>query len=191
MTTLNSLQDLADEDTHDFLTLGFEPTSTARIIDLPTPKLELDFRLIVQLEPKISVGQTPFGHRNWIAFSSGQWVAKWGKGVVVPGGQDSQIVTPTLSTSVATNYLLQTSDDPPAYIAVQTSGWRTGPPEVLSKLFNPDEADKVSPYEYRFRISIRLETGDERLGGKLNEGMWIGSGARLGNEVVYDAYRIL
>lgn len=89
-----------------------------------------------------------------------------------------------------TRYLLATADAEPAHIMVRTEGWRTGPPEVLTRLLDPVEGDKVSPDEYRFRIFIRLETGDERYKW-VNEGMWIGSGVRRGLEgecaVVNDA----
>lgn len=81
-----------------------------------------------------------------------------------------------------TRYLLATADSPtPAHIMVRTEGWRTGPPEVLLRLLDPVEGDKVAPEEYRFRLFIKLETGDERYRW-LNEAMWIGSGVRRGLE---------
>lgn len=98
-----------------------------------------------------------------------------------PGGQDAQLLTENKSTFVDTRYLLATGDAEPAHIMVRTEGWRTGPPEVLTRLLDPVEGDKVSPDEYRFRIFIRLETGDERYRW-VNEGMWIGSGVRRGLE---------
>ncbi|RAL58751.1 hypothetical protein DID88_003057 [Monilinia fructigena] len=89
-----------------------------------------------------------------------------------------------------TNYLLQTHDEPPAHISIKTHGWRTGPPEVLAQLADPATADQVDPNSYKFRLFIEMETGDERYSGKVNCGMWVGSGMRKGAEVVYDAYRI-
>ncbi len=91
-----------------------------------------------------------------------------------------------LSTRVETNYLLQTNDDPPAFIIAKTHGWRTGPPRVLADLLDPEKADKVEPTAYIFRIFIDLETGDERYREKVNCGMWVGSGMRKGAEVVYE-----
>lgn len=70
---------------------------------------------------------------------------------------------------------------PPAYITVKTDGWRTGPREVLEKLFDPEQADNVDPRTYLFRLYIHLETGDERY-LHVNTGMWIGSGMRRGAE---------
>jgi hypothetical protein len=53
---------------------------------------------------------------------------------------------------------------------------------VLEKLFDPAKANEVSPSEYSFKITVKLETGDERYKEKLNSGLWIGSGARRGAE---------
>jgi len=85
-----------------------------------------------------------------------------------------------------TNYMLLTLDNPPAHIMVSTNGWRTGPPEILAQLADPKQADQVDPNSYKFRLFVNMETGDERYREKINRGMWIGSGMRLGNEVVYE-----
>lgn len=52
----------------------------------------------------------------------------------------------------------------------------------MERLFDPEKANGVDPSEYSFRLEIKLETGDERYKGKVNGGMWIGSGARFGAE---------
>ena len=54
-------------------------------LGLPMPSLELDFTLRCQLNPRVSVGKTPFGQRNWISFQGGGWVARWGRGSIVVG----------------------------------------------------------------------------------------------------------
>lgn len=98
-----------------------------------------------------------------------------------PGGQDSQTVLPDRSAHLSTNYLLRTDDLSPAYIVIQTSGWRTGPEEVLRRLEDPELADGVSPEEYRFRLTVGMETGDERY-RHVNTRMWVGSGMRKGKQ---------
>ncbi|TVY78414.1 UPF0311 protein [Lachnellula suecica] len=203
-------------------------------LSLPHPSLSLDFRMSVTLNPRISVGATPFGHRNCefglfffirvgreksillvrplrltaltspktlnlevmplkpsgISFTGGTWSGSWGSGTVLPGGQDSQIIIPDGSARLETNYILQTHDDPPAHIVIKTNGWRTGSAEVLAQLADPEQADKVDPRSYLFRLFIEMETGDERYRDKVNCGMWVGSGMRKGAEVIYDAYRL-
>ncbi|CAK7217467.1 hypothetical protein SCUCBS95973_003162 [Sporothrix curviconia] len=157
---------------------------------LPVPALEPDFRLVCNLAQRIPVGPTPTGgQRNWIGIADGWFAGRWGAGVVVPGGQDNQVVTPDLSTKIDTQCLLKTDDAEPAYITVHTEGWRTGDAATLAKLFDPAQADGVQPSEYKFRLYVHLETGDARY-KELCTGMWVASGARLGAKVLYDAYRI-
>lgn len=95
---------------------------TRKALPLPKPTYDLDFRMVVDLYPRLPVGKGPWGQRNWVAFSGGRWAAKWGSGTVLAGGQDSQIVIDDLSTKLITNYLLVTNDTQPAYIAVSTNG---------------------------------------------------------------------
>ncbi|CAG8954308.1 hypothetical protein HYFRA_00005929 [Hymenoscyphus fraxineus] len=174
-----------------------QPNGTAMLtyphpdLTLPRPSLELDFRMAVGLNPRISVGPTPFGQRNWISFTGGSWSGSWGSGIVLPGGQDSQLIIASGAARLDTNYLLQTYDNPPAYIAIKTQGWRTGSPEVLEALADPKRADSVDPNTYKFRLYVDMETGDERYADKVNSGMWVGAGMRKGTEVIYDAYRVL
>jgi len=108
-----------------------------------------------------------------------------------PGGQDSQLVHPsTLACSISTQYLLKTSDPEPAYIAIRTSGWRTGPIEVLQALNDPEKADGVDPREYSFRLYVWLETGDERYRERLETGMWVASGMRKGTQGKVSLFRV-
>lgn len=52
----------------------------------------------------------------------------------------------------------------------------------MERLFDPEQADEVDPSEYSFRLTVKLETGDERYADVVNSGMWVGSGARKGRE---------
>ncbi|KAL9054578.1 MAG: hypothetical protein Q9206_003478 [Seirophora lacunosa] len=167
----------------DTMISGFQgsTSSAPQTFPIPKPSLERDFQMSVQLNPKISVGPGIWGQRNWVSFISGHWNGRWGKGTVVPGGQDSQLIAPDLSTHIDANYLLQTHDHPPAFIAVKMDGWRVGPRDVLEKLEDPSQIDDVDPKTYSFRVYVHMETGDTRY-LHLNTGMWIGSGVRRGTE---------
>ena len=54
---------------------------------------------------------------------------------------------------------------------------------------DPDECDTTAANQYKFRVNIDLETGDERY-AFLSTGMWIGSGSRRLHEIVLDAYKV-
>ncbi|CEL01861.1 hypothetical protein ASPCAL01437 [Aspergillus calidoustus] len=166
----------------------FPEGEIARSLSLPSPTLELDFRLSLKINPKVGVGPGIWGHRDWVTFVGGQWAGRWGKGVVVPGGQDSQVMTKD-STSMRANFLLQTADEPPAFIVVKTNGWLTGAKDVLDKLGDPTMADGINPNSYKYRVNLSMETGDDRY-TFLNTLMWISSGCRRGQEIILDAFRV-
>ena len=147
-------------------------------------------QIIIQLNPRIDIGATIYGERNWVSFISGHWQAQWGKGTVVPGGQAQQLLAQDLSTRVQGTYLLQTHDVPPAFVSVRTEGWRVGPRDVLEKLGDPAQVDGVEPKSYSFRLYVHMETGHPKY-LQLNTGMWIGSGVQRASEIVMDAYRVL
>ncbi|EAU32546.1 conserved hypothetical protein [Aspergillus terreus NIH2624] len=167
----------------------FPEGDIARSLQIPAPSLELDFRMSIKMNPKVSVGPSIWGHRDWVTFVGGQWAGRWGKGIVLPGGQDSQIVTKESNTSLRASYMLQTADEPAAWIIVKTDGWLTGAKDVLDKVNDPAVADTVNPNTYKYRINLSMETGDERY-AFLNTLMWIGSGCRRGQEIIFDAFRV-
>ncbi|KAL4805902.1 hypothetical protein BDV18DRAFT_140141 [Aspergillus unguis] len=166
----------------------FPEGEVARSLQIPAPSLELDFRLSLKVNPKVGVGPGIWGTRDWVTFVGGQWAGRWGKGVVVPGGQDSQVMTKD-STSLRANFLLQTADDPPAFIVVKNSGWLTGARDVLDKLSDPSMADGINPTSYKYRVNLTMETGDERY-TFLNTLMWVASGCRRGHEIIFDSFRV-
>ncbi|KAL3460600.1 hypothetical protein BJX64DRAFT_300566 [Aspergillus heterothallicus] len=166
----------------------FPEGEVARSLQIPAPTLELDFRLSLKVNPKVGVGPSIWGQRDWVTFVGGQWAGRWGKGVVVPGGQDSQVITKD-STSLRANFLLQTADEPPAFIVVKTDGWLTGAKDVLDKLGDPTMADGINPNSYKYRVNLSMETGDDRY-TFLNTLMWISSGCRRGQEIIFDAFRV-
>ncbi|KIW26715.1 uncharacterized protein PV07_06526 [Cladophialophora immunda] len=167
----------------------FDESDIARSLRLPTPSLDLDFRMSIKVNPKIGVGRGLFGHRDWVSIVGGQWAGRWGKGIVIPGGQDNQLMVEDLSTHSDASYLLQTNDDPPAYITAKSRGWRTGPKEILQRLNDPAVTDSVPANQYKFRTTLELETGDERY-AFLNTCLWVGCGCRRVSDIVYDAYRV-
>ncbi|BGP03795.1 Uncharacterized protein family UPF0311 [Rhodotorula toruloides] len=171
-------------------------------IPIPVPRLTHSFRLVCDLEAVRSVGEGLHGDGgqfNWINFTGGHFEGSWGHGEIVAGGQDAQHIMPSthpsfpLAAQLSTRYLLRTHDS--HFIQVQTRGWRTGPPHILSALSSAAregfEGEVPGPEEYKFRLCVEMETGSrsERYAW-LNTSMWVGSGVRSGRQVIYDAYLI-
>ncbi|OKL62518.1 hypothetical protein UA08_02926 [Talaromyces atroroseus] len=167
----------------------FPEGDIARSLQIPVPSVELDFRMSIKLNPKVSIGSTVWGGRDWVTFVGGQWAGRWGKGIILPGGQDSQVTVKEMATSLSANYVLQTADEPAAYIIVKANGWLTGAKDVLEKLSDPSHADTINPNTYKYRLNLSMESGDERY-AFVNTVMWVGSGCRRGHEVILDAFRL-
>ena len=70
----------------------FPEGEVARSLQLPTPTLELDFRMSIKMNPRVSVGQTLWGQRDWVSFIGGQWAGRWGKGIILVRFPSSSIV---------------------------------------------------------------------------------------------------
>ena len=73
-----------------------DPAIADASLGIPIPTAHLDFHIAVDLNPKISVGPSEWGQRNWISFTGGQWTAKWGRGTVEvrPSNPSATTVTP-------------------------------------------------------------------------------------------------
>lgn len=61
----------------------FPEGDVARSLQIPAPTLELDFRMSIKMNPKVNVGPSIWGHREWISYIGGQWAGRWGKGVIL------------------------------------------------------------------------------------------------------------
>lgn len=61
----------------------FPEGDIARSLQIPAPSLDLDFRMSIKMNPKVPVGQSIWGHRDWVSFIGGQWAGRWGKGIVL------------------------------------------------------------------------------------------------------------
>ncbi|KAH6854113.1 hypothetical protein B0I37DRAFT_361114 [Chaetomium sp. MPI-CAGE-AT-0009] len=167
----------------------FDEDDVASSLALPAPALDLDFRMSIKVKPKLNVGPGPAGRQSWISCIGGLWAGSWGKGVLLPSGQDTQTTVKDTATRIDARYLMQTNDEHPALIICKITGWLTGERDVMERLQDPVAADNVAAHRYRLRVTMELETGDERY-QEVNTGTWLGSGCRRGAEIVYDAYRI-
>jgi hypothetical protein len=61
----------------------FPEGDIARSLQIPVPGLELDFRMSIKLNPRVNIGPSLWGTRDWVTFVGGQWAGRWGKGIVL------------------------------------------------------------------------------------------------------------
>jgi hypothetical protein len=84
-----------------------------------------------------------------------------------------------------TRYNFRTHDG--VCIFLKATGTRTGKKEIPDRL---GEKDKHLPDEYRIRLHLTFESGDERCSW-LNSIVATASYARNGTTVIYDAFQVL
>lgn len=74
-----------------------------------------------------------------------------------------------------------------ATIYLQTTGTRTGKKEVLEKL---GKDTSITADQFKMRLHMTMETGDERYSW-VNDGVFVASSGRVGDQVIYDAFELL
>jgi Protein of unknown function (DUF3237) len=154
-------------------------------LPLPTPGLRPVYRLRAALGEPIDLGSEPAGQRRLVPLEAGRFAGPELSGELVGGGSaDWQLVRPDGSVAVEVRYTLRT--DSGALILVRSDGVRHGPAEVLARLGRGEE---VAPDEYTFRTALRIETAEESLAW-LNDGVFVGVGAREATAIVYDVYLV-
>lgn len=135
------------------------------------------------------IGDAGHGDRSTVIFKGGRFEGPKLRGTILPGGGDWETIQDhdgdQQTAHLDTRYNLLTHDG--VYIFLKTTGTRTGKKEILEAL---GEEDKHTPDEYRMRLNLTFESGDERYRW-LNSIVAVASSARDGTRVIYDAYQVL
>ena len=147
------------------------------------PELVPAFEVVVDLGPLDDYGATRAGRRRVIPILGGT-IAGGIDATVLPGGADWQLVRADGALEIDGRYSARTADGDLLYL--QVSGVRSGPPEVLAALLS---GEAVSPEEYYFRTTIRVETSSVTL-AHLEHTLFVASCIREASVVRYTAYRV-
>jgi hypothetical protein len=132
-----------------------------------------------------TLGPGPLGERRLIPITGGSFEGPVLRGVVLPGGNDWQIVRTDGVLDLDARYAIR--EEGGAVIRVESRGMRHGPPEVLAALARGEEVD---PAKYFFRSALRFETGDAKLSW-LNKAMAVATAVRKARRVELTVYQIL
>jgi len=84
--------------------LGSPPAPAA------VPRLQFAFEFRVSLAPAVVLGQTPFGHRQYIAITGGKIAGPKFSGEVLPGGWDYQLGLSDGCTMLSADYFIRADD---------------------------------------------------------------------------------
>lgn len=106
-------------------------------------------------------------------------------GDVLPGGTDWQIARADGAVTLDARVVLRTGDD--TLIAMDYSGIRHGPPEIMARIA---KGEAVDPASYYFRTVPRFSTSAPRYEW-LNRILAIGIGHRLAGGPIYSIFEVL
>lgn len=148
-----------------------------------TPTLEPAFDVVVRLGPLDDYGTTRAGHRRVIPIIGGE-ISGGLEAEILAGGADWQLVRPDGALEIDGRYSARTTDG--ALLYLQVAGVRTGPPDVLAALLAGDD---VSPADYYFRTTLRIETSAEAH-SELQHSVFVASCVREATTVRYRAFRV-
>lgn len=171
----------------------------AHPLALPLPRLEPAFRLRLVLSPADATSPQARPGRQWNSVTGGAWAGKLGRGLVTGGGQETlrvPIGNGAPAAQVEARFQLRTAEEPPAVIECRAKGAVTEPSAAAfgyAVAPGPHTAaaaeTALSPCAYR--VVLTMGTADARYAETVNAGLWVATCLWLGNEAIYDAYRIV
>ena len=132
-------------------------TPTTGRIPMLLPRTEFVYEAIVDLEPTLQLGQSPFGERRMVPIVGGTFEGPGLRGKVLAGGADRQLVRRDGATSLDAVYELQTDDG--AIISIRN--------RVLSR---PARGDRP-----RYAFSTLDITAPDGPYGWLNDWVYVGT----------------
>ncbi|MGP3924643.1 DUF3237 domain-containing protein [Streptomyces sp. 8N616] len=163
-------------------------TSDSRVKAVGEIKTAHLFDMIVDLNPRLSMGSGPFGQRILFGAAGGWFEGPRLRGEVLPGGGDWALFRPDGAMALDVRLTLRTHD---AALVHMTYGgrWIT-PPDVRSDMADPVMRYQIDPARYYFRTTPLFETGAEQYAW-LNDIVCVGSGYLVEGGIAYKVSQVV
>lgn len=91
------------------------------------PHATFAFEFRVTLAPVVVLGDTPYGHRQYIGITGGQIAGPKLTGEVIPGGWDYQLGLANGCTALSADYFIRTAGGTVVHVLNEGSGCAPGP----------------------------------------------------------------
>ena len=128
------------------------------LIDLPAPRLQALMNLSVEVGEIFDVGASVHGRRRFVPILGGSFAGVLGRGRVLPGGADWQLVVADTIAQLDARYVLEFDDG--ALVYVHNTALRVATVEVQQALMRGELVPDESLY---FRCQPRFETAAPHL----------------------------
>jgi hypothetical protein len=163
-------------------------TPDPRLKDVGEVRTAHLFDMVVDLEPRLPIGDGPFGRRVLFGSAGGTFHGSRLRGEVLPGGGDWALFDPAGTMRLDVRLTLRTHDG--ALLHMTYGGRWATPPELRPALADPAERHRLDPSRYYFRTNPLFETGAEPYAW-LNDTVCVGSGYLVEGGIAYRVSRVL
>jgi len=146
------------------------------------------FDIVVDLNPRLDIGNGPFGRRILFGAAGGSFEGPKLHGSVVPGGGDWALFRPDGAMTLDVRLTLRTHDDALLHM-IYGGRWIT-PAELRDRMADPVTRHQVDPAGYYFRTNPLFETGAKQYAW-LNDMVCVGSGYLIEGGIAYKVSRVI
>jgi hypothetical protein len=146
------------------------------------------FDIVVDLGPRLNIGQGPIGRRMLFGAEGGSFEGPKLRGAVLSGGGDWALFRADGSMTLDVRLTLRTHDD--ALIHMTYGGRWIISVDVQSDIADPHKKYQVDPGHYYFRTNPLFETGAKQYAW-LNDIVCVGRGYLIDNGVAYKVAQVL
>ena len=157
-------------------------TSDPRIKALEEIKTAPLFDMVVDLNPRLNIGDGPLGRRVLFGSAGGSFEGPRLRGTVLAGGGDWALFRPDGAMMLDVRLTLRTEDD--SLVHMTYGGRWTTPPELRAEMTDPTKRHQVDPSRYYFRTNPLFETGAGKYAW-LNDIVCVGSGYLVEGGIAY------
>jgi hypothetical protein len=160
----------------------------SRVKTFAVVKTEPLFDIVVDLNPRLGIGDGPFGRRIMFGAAGGMFEGPKLRGEVVPGGGDWALFRPDGAMSLDVRLTLRTHDD--ALVQMTYGGRWITPAELKADMADPVKRTQVDPSRYYFRTNPLFETGAKQYAW-LNDIVCVGQGYLVEGGIAYKVEQVL
>jgi hypothetical protein len=125
------------------------------------PHLQFVFEFRVTLAPAVVLGETPFGHRQYIAITGGKIAGPKFSGDILPGGWDYQLGLADGCTMLSADYFIRADDGATIHVLNEGIACAPGGPGAPRSFFRPRFEAPKGPHAWlthsTFVATLELE----------------------------------
>jgi hypothetical protein len=146
------------------------------------------FDIVVDLNPKLNIGDGPLGRRVLFGAAGGSFEGPKLRGEVVAGGGDWALFRANGAMSLDVRLTLRTHDD--ALVHMTYGGRWITPSDLRAEMADPARRHRIDPSRYYFRTNPLFETGAAQYAW-LNDIVSVGSGYLVEGGIAYNISQII